>query len=267
MLPRALLGHALPPCRASELTMSASSFSSYQSDDTATAGLVAGLRAEIEALRRENLLVIGSLQTYQDAFRAVCTTMVGVDEANARLNLEHQLQALRRTAQLPPVDSVDDAAASSGDSRGYTLGLPAAPARAASHSSPSLRTPESRSSSPEQRVVPVWVEPNPEPSLDCEGPDYWVPPPPEGLPPPEQGGGVPVVVHRTSPRLDPPPPAYPPPHGLRPLAKCHRCDFFENRKGYCRGTTGYCCYNCMHNLPGHGPWCQGLSLSRNCGVR
>ena len=259
MLPRALLGHALPPCRASELTMPASSFSSYQSNDTATAGLVAGLRAEIEALRRENLLVMQALQTYQDAFRAVCRCMVGVDEANAQLNLPHQLQALRRTAQLPPVDSVA-AAASSGDSSGYTLGPPAPPARAASHRSPSLRTPQL-----EQRVVPVRVEPNPEPS-----PDDRVPPPPEGLPPPEQGGGVPVVVHRASPRLGHPPPAHPPPHGHGPLRKCHRCDRFENRKGYYRGTTGWCCYNCMRpkvGEPDHGPWCQGYSLERNRGVR
>ena len=265
MLPRALLGHALPPCRAFEFTMSSSSFSSYQSNDTATAGLVAGLRAEIEALRRENLLVMQALQTYQDAFRAVCRCMVGVDEANAQLNLPHQLQALRRTAQLPPVDRVDAAASSGDSSGGYTLGPPAAPARAASHSSPSLRTPESRS--PEQRVVPVFIEPNPEPSLDCEGPDHWVPPPPEGLPPPERGAGVPVVVHRTSPRLDPPPPAHPPPHGHGPLRKCHGCDRFENRKGQIRGTTGWCCYKCMHGEPGHGPWCQGYSLERNCGVR
>ena len=184
MLPRAMPGHALLPCRASELTMSASSFASYQSYGTATTAT--SLRAENEALRQENLSLKQALQTYQDAVRAARWTLVGVDEANAQLNLPHQLQALRRTAQLPPVDSVA-ATASSGDSSGYTLGPPAPPARAASHRSPSLRTPQL-----EQRVVPVWVEPSPEPSSH-EGPDDWVPPPPEG-PPPEQGGGVPVVV-------------------------------------------------------------------------
>lgn len=266
MLPRALLGHALPPCRAFELlTMSASSFSSYQSNDTATAELVAGLRAEIDALRRENLLVMQALQTYERAFQAMCNTLVGVSEANAQLNLPQQLQALRRTAQLPPISVVDAAASSGYSTGGYTLGPPAPPARAASHSSPSLRTPESRSPErpPEQRVVPVWVEPSPEPSLDCDAPD-WIPPPPEGPP------GVPVVVHLTSPRLDPPPPpVHLPPLGHGPLAKCHGCNRFENGnlQGYGQGAAGWCCYRCMHGEPGHGPWCQGYSLERNCGVR